>query len=471
MWDFIFNLIASFRNCFSRAASFDWFSLTLIGIMIRSDKLGLTSVIRDLNLKGECYEKIMHFFRADSWNLDTLHDHWYSLIQKYSVAYLHKGRPVFVIDGTKQSKEGHYMPGVKKMANDSDTQSKPQTMHGHMGGMLSLLIGTAEKMASLPLKMTIQDGVKEMSHWEGSGVSGESHIVQMFRMTSEAVNHFKQNSVVLADRLFLTLTALSEIQKHNETSEYRLDMVTKCKTNVVAYAKPAPKKGRGRPRKKGRAFRLNHYFKYRDRFRKTTMKLYGVEKEVSYLACNLLWGNKTYYELRFVLVAYDNVTSILATTDLSMSAEEVISLYEHRFRIEHLFRSLKQIYGGFSYHFWTKAMPRLNRFRKKTDPDPLTLVTDPNERKRIISTLRATQMYLFIANVAIGITMMVSIMYDFDNVQLRYQRTQTGKKPSEDNIHSYLRKWIFWNLSSEAGKSINRAIISNQNTPDQSFHI
>lgn len=231
------------------------------------------------------------------------------------------------------------------------------------------------------------------------------------------------------------------------------------------------RKDGGRPRKKGRAFRLNHYFKYRDRFRKTTMKLYGVEKEVSYLACNLLWGNKTYYELRFVLVAYDNVTSILATTDLSMSAEEVISLYEHRFRIEHLFRSLKQIYGGFSYHFWTKAMPRLNRFRKKTDPDPLTLVTDPNERKRIISTLRATQMYLFIANVAIGITMMVSIMYDFDNVQLRYQRTQTGKKPSEDNIHSYLRKWIFWNLSSEAGKSINRAIISNQNTPDQSFHI
>ena len=159
MWDFIFNLIVSFRTCFSRAASFDWFSLILIGIMIRSDKLGLTSVIRDLNLKGECYEKIMHFFRADSWDLDTLHDHWYSLIQKYSVAYLHKGKPVFVIDGTKQSKEGHYMPGVKKMANDSDTQSKPQTMHGHMGGMLSLLIGTEEKMAALPLKMTIRQEI------------------------------------------------------------------------------------------------------------------------------------------------------------------------------------------------------------------------------------------------------------------------------------------------------------------------
>ena len=100
------------------------------------------------------------------------------------------------------------MPGVKKMANDSDTQSKPQIMHGHMAGMLSILIGTAEKMAALPLRMNIQDGVKEMSKWEGSEVSGESHLVQMFRMTSEAVRHFGQDAIILADRLFLTRTAL-----------------------------------------------------------------------------------------------------------------------------------------------------------------------------------------------------------------------------------------------------------------------
>lgn len=467
MWDFMFNLIFSFRRCFHRKASFDWFSAILIGIMIRSDKLGLTSVIRDLNLKAECYEKMMHFFRSDSWNLKTLHDHWYDIVHKLSIAFLHNDRLVFVIDGTKQSKEGHYMPGVKKMANDSDTQSKPQTMHGHMAGMLSLLIGSEEKIAALPLKMNIQDGVKEMSEWEGSDVSGESHLVQMFRMTSEAVNHFKQSSIVVADRLFLTLNALAEIQKHNENSEYRLDMVTKCKTNVVAYAKPVVRKGRGRPRKKGKAFHLNNLFKYKDRFRKTTMKMYGEKKEVYYQACNLLWGHGTLYELRFVLVAYDNVTSILATTDLNMSAEEVISLYERRFRIEHLFRSLKQFYGGFSYHFWTKAMPRLNRYKKKTDPDPLSLVTDPKERKRIIEALRATEMYLFITNLAIGITMIISIRYDIDPSQFRYQRTPVKKKPSEENIQCYLRKWIFCNLTTEAGKSINHAIISNQHCPNQ----
>lgn len=467
MWNFIHSVLSSFRACFSRTAAYNWFYTIVVGLMIRSDSLGLTSVIRDLNLAHSCYEKIIHFFRSSSWNLKDLHMHWYDVIMEQKIAYQHKERLVFVIDGTKQSKEGHYMPGVKKMANDSDTQSKPQTMHGHMAGMLSILIGTAEKMAALPLKMNIQDGVKEMSNWIGSGVSGESHLVQMFRMTSEAVNHFKQNAIVLADRLFLTMTALKEIKQHNEISEYKLHMVTKCKKNIVAYNKPVPKEKRqcGRPRKRGTAFHLNDFFQQSHWFHKVTMRLYGEEKEVSYYAVNLLWGHGELFELCFVLVAYDKVTSILATTDLTMSAEEVIELYAKRFRIEHLFRSLKQYYGGFSYHFWTKAMPRLNRYKKKTDPDPLSTVTDARHRKRIISALRATEMYLFLCNIAIGLTMIVSIRFDFDPSKLRYQRTPAKKKPSEENVQLYLRKELLGFLLSGRSECINHTIIDNQYCP------
>jgi len=45
----------------------------------------------------------------------------------------------------------------------------------------------------------------------------------------------------------------------------------------------------------------------------------------------------------------------------------IIHLYSHRFRIECTFRTLKQEIGGFSYHFWTKAMNKLSHFRKKQD--------------------------------------------------------------------------------------------------------
>lgn len=40
--------------------------------MIRSDKLGTTSIIRDLALIPNLYETMNHFFRASSWVLDAV---------------------------------------------------------------------------------------------------------------------------------------------------------------------------------------------------------------------------------------------------------------------------------------------------------------------------------------------------------------------------------------------------------------
>lgn len=57
--------------------------------------------------------------------------------------------------------------------------------------------------------------------------------------------------------------------------------------------------------------------------------------------------------------------SILASTNLSMEPLDMIRLYSYRFRIECAFRELTQQIGGFCYHFWSKGMPKLNRYLKK----------------------------------------------------------------------------------------------------------
>ena len=78
-------------------------------------------------------------------------------------------------------------------------------------------------------------------------------------------------------------------------------------------------------------------------------------------------------------------------------------------RCESLYRELKQVLHAFHYHFWTKSMPKLNHFRKKSDPDPLASITDLHERQKIINAFRATEMYMFASNVAMGLIMMVSL--------------------------------------------------------------
>ena len=74
MWNRIEKILISFKDQFSRTAAFKWFAVVVIGLMVRTDKLGITSVIRALSIAPRNYESILHFFRADSWSLPELQD-------------------------------------------------------------------------------------------------------------------------------------------------------------------------------------------------------------------------------------------------------------------------------------------------------------------------------------------------------------------------------------------------------------
>ena len=75
------------------------------------------------------------------------------------------------------------------------------------------------------------------------------------------------------------------------------------------------------------------------------------------------------------------VQSILASTSLELDPLAVIRLYSYRFRIEYMFRELKQQTGAFCCHFWSKYMPKLSYYRKKEEPTPLEQVETERARK------------------------------------------------------------------------------------------
>lgn len=50
MLNIIEKILCHFESCFSRKAAFRWFVIIITGLMLRSDKLGVTSILRDLPL-------------------------------------------------------------------------------------------------------------------------------------------------------------------------------------------------------------------------------------------------------------------------------------------------------------------------------------------------------------------------------------------------------------------------------------
>ena len=439
MLDKIEKTLSMFRPCFSRARAYCWFVIVTIGFMIRRDHLGVTSFIRDMDLDAKWYEPLIHFFRANSWKAPEIRNVWYRCVSGVRALYAVNGRYVMAGDGVKQSKEAVRMPGVKKMSQESETCSKPEFIHGHLFGALAIVAGSLTRKFCIPLKINLQDGLRKAAEWAGSEVSSASHVVQMIESSFEAARIIGASFLVL-DRYFLTVPALDRLDELNaadkaEDGSNLVEIITKAKKNCAAYTKPVDdgKNHVGRPRKKGRKVTLSDLFKCSEYFKTGKAMMYGERKHVRYFSCVLLWGPKRYKELRFVLVECDGLRSILVSTDVSLDPITIIELYATRFSIEETFREFKQQIGGFCYHFWTKSMTKLNHFAKKTDPDPLEMVSSEKDRRRVLNAIKAIEGFVLFASIAMGILQMIALeeTTSGEAQKSRYLRTMPKGRPSE----------------------------------------
>lgn len=466
MLKFIENCLSSFKSCFSRTAAYRWFVIVIIGLMNRTDFLGVTSIIRSLFIRPDRYESLLHFFRSDAFSFQRLKKAWYQLVLRSGFLYKLNSRVLLLGDGTKHPKEGRHMPGVKKFFQESENSSKPSYIFGHLFGGIAAVLHREGSYFALPLSLNIQDGLAETSSWKnGRSCSSSSHVLQMVRNACGAAASFGPSYLVL-DRYFLTVPALAELDSLNQEAS-PIDIITRAKSSCTAYELPpvssVPR--RGRPRKKGASIKLNTLFDSRaSEFTRTEAWMYGKRQSVEYLCLNLLWGAKFYKMLRFVLVKSSRGTCILVSTDLKLDPVLIIEAYAHRFKIECMFREFRQQVGGFCYHFWTKAMPRINRYRKKTEPSELSGVKKERQQQRILKTIEATERFVLCAGIAMGLTQMMALTPAIAETvrKHRYLRTPSAHKVSEATVLEYMRKNFFRLLCLNRHSEISQLILSLQ---------
>lgn len=462
MLRFINDILLSFSPCFSRTAAFGWFVVIVIGFMVRSDPLGVTSVIRDLALDPRVYPCLIHFFHASSWEWDAVFYQWVRTVAAHAPLHKISGRTVLIGDGTKRAVDGRYMPCTKKMVQESESASKQEFIHGHLFGAVGVLIGTLTKTFCLPLSIQVHDGDKEICGWEGD--EAVSHVVQMLRDGFRAAVCLGRCLFVL-DRYFLTVPMLEEWKREDQRHPDLIHVITRAKRNCTAYEQPEGYKGRGRRPVRGSAVHVHELFhSAAASFQSAKLPMYGSDKEVRYLSRIYLWGQKLYQPLQFVLVGYERKQVILVSTDLLMSAEDIITSYAFRFKIETMFREFKGQFSGLFYHFWTKAVPKLDRYRKKNSADPLSLVKDTAERARIIRALKATEGYVLLASIAMGTIQMLCLKCG-DRLSVssfRYLRTSSDQVMSEASMIKYLGKNLFRFMAQQDDLTITKMIFSKQ---------
>jgi len=281
----------------------------------------------------------------------------------------------------------------------------------------------------------------------------------MAAMVSELVAFVDARCIIVLDAYFAVGPVFLILKQVVDGGKRLVHIVTRAKSNVVAYKEPLPKTGRrGRPCEYGPKLKLMDLFAHnKDQFEQTTLELYGQCKSISFLCLDLIW-KPVKEKLRFVLVRDGAESFILMCSDMTLSAHDIIKAYSYRFKIEVNFKVLKHLMGVFFYRFWTSVWPRI---REKNESD-LSVISDSRSEKLIMQTMNAIEGFVNFGCIATGILQIVSMNFHH-TIWKQYTgwlRTVTSTIPSEEIVKSVVQEEFFHNFRIFSNSAIYRIIMS-----------
>jgi len=351
LWIAWWDAIVLLRPAFSRLRSFMWFTTAVAGLTVRTELLGVTSIVRALTLTPRFYNKLLDGFHSSAVQLDRLSALWtQAVLQLLPEPLRINGRLVLVGDGIKAPKCGKKMPGVKLLHQQSESNTKPEYIMGHSLQAISVLVQAAQSVFALPLAVRIHEGLV----W--SNRDRRTLLDKMLALLG---------IIAIQDPFYFVADAYYAARKIvNGLLDQNNHLVTRVKSNAVAYApylQPGPRK-RGRPRLYGAKLKLKSVLNDPKSMQSAASPIYGEHHvTIQYRVCDLLWRPAGRL-VRFVAVIHPSRGAcLLMCTDISLSAIEIIRLYGLRFKIEHTFKQAVRLIGAFAYHFWMQDMKPLRR--------------------------------------------------------------------------------------------------------------
>jgi hypothetical protein len=337
-------LLMNFFKCFSRKIAFKRLVGFILAHILSYNKKTITGVYRFLG----CSDNLSNYHRFLSrspWNVEKLFEALFKLIMKTSFVLQEdedKKRLILIVDSTVIKKSGEKTEGLDKYY--SSTLQKQQK--GNEVVRLSLVlkipgIGIVEFPFMCRLYVT-EKSIKKFNlrlEYFTREVIGVLMVEKVRSWTDIPI-------LLIGDALYSTETTINPLRKLKDVHLISRRRNGEKKGGVCwEMPRKGGRRGKGRPRKRGKEIRFNEI--PQEEFTPCKFTKRGREHTAMAKRLDRVLIRRCKEPVTIVVVMDEkNKRYVLVCTDTSLETREIIELYRLRFHIEFGFRDTKQ-YTGF----------------------------------------------------------------------------------------------------------------------------
>src|SRR6516162_3076764 len=388
LWNACWCAIQPLCTAFSYHATFMWFATIVVGMMVRPELRGVTSIVRALNLRPDRYNPLRRCFHSTAIKLDQLTALWVQ-----GVAALHKSdapqRPAGPGRGWRQGRQTR-QKDARRQAPASAIQLQHQARIHH--GTFHAGRGPARQRGLERLRRPARH-----PHSRRPAVvqSRQAHAARQNAGLDQVLEGSR--ALLLCGRYLLRRRQGGErIAQTGQPS----GVTRQIQRRRLVSPEPQSRPGRGRPKLYGRKIRIKSLASDVGAMDVAVSPVYGERGvKIRYRVCDLMW-RPVGRLVRFVAVVHPTRgTIVLMTTDLSLEAMDIIRIYGLRFKIELTFKQAAHQIGLFAYHFWMMEMMPL---RYRNGNQYLHRATD-KYRDQVRRKIRAYHVFMQAGAIAHGL--------------------------------------------------------------------
>jgi hypothetical protein len=322
--------LANFRDCFT-APSFQRFLTLITGWILCTSKHTVTSVMRAAGVVGKREHGGYHrFFNTAAWNADDVGLALMALL----ITLLPKTGPIrLTVDDTLARHTGKHIAGAA-MHRDPllSTGDKPFFHFGHNWVILAVVLDFPRwgKVFSLPVLVRLYR-TEKLNQKLGRPHRKKTELcAELLELVAE--NFPGRRFLVIGDNAYVNRSVIRPLPVNT-------DFLGRGRMDAALYARPSqPKNDKGRPAIRGDRIASPAWRAQHNRWTTIQARIYGKQRTVKVQKFDALWyivGRGRV--LRFVLIRDwpgHKKDDVLVTTELTMTAEQIIESYCARWSLE-----------------------------------------------------------------------------------------------------------------------------------------